>query len=278
MNTESNEMVSSVDDFLEFVSNLYGMARSYGGDRDPSMLVLDYLRHEEYANYQWNALVGDLDKSFVRRVGDSGIGMIRSFRDPVFGFSYKASHFGASCRGASEYGKAPGISTNRGDVATWGGDWITFYGDWRREHGGYSSGYDYCQKNLMKADKHSTFMLSDLVEDADAYNIGMQIFLGGNISDAARAAFQATPRVKPFFQNRFGDEVTARAIAKDMLMPGEDEIVNLGRIYLVEAIGGIPTLLPHMLPEERIDEFCRGFADVLLNCVDEEGKLLENLS
>jgi hypothetical protein len=55
-----------------------------------------------------------------------------------------------------------------------------------------------------------------------------------------------------------------------MLMPGEDVTINAGRIYLTGTTGRTPILMPHPLPEGKLDDFCQGIADVLLASVGQE--------
>ena len=269
--------VVSVDEFVTFIERVYALADDYTSEHDPNLLVLDFLRHEQYNNQQWRALVGDVDEGFIRHAESAGIKLVGFFPDPMYGFNFKVSHFGASCTGVHKDGNPAGAGTNRADVAGWGGDWITFYADWRREHRDYPSGRAYCEKKLMSADVDSSFKLSDLMEDVDAYNIAMRLRAGEKINDVVRAVYGEgghTSRIEPCFQGRFRDEVTARAIARNMLVSREDELVSLGRAYLVEDTAGAPTLLPDMLDDEKLDDFCQGFTDVLLRRIAEEKALL----
>jgi hypothetical protein len=263
-------------DFVEFIDNLYEVASGYRGEQDTNTLVLDFLRHEEYANYQWRRLVGDIDQDFLAHVKRSGLHLMRSFGDLTFGVAYKTSHFGAACIGVYQHGRAPEIGVNRGDITGWGGDWITFYGDWRRDKVDYLNGYDYCHDRLASARVDSTFMLSDLLEDVDAYDVGIMAHDGATIAEAVRSVFdQPAPRIARFIRDRFSDDdVIAQDVAKNVLVGRDDVLVSLGRIYLVEAIGGVPTPLPGMLPGERIDQFCRGFVSVVRRCAEDERRLL----
>jgi hypothetical protein len=168
-------------------------------------------------------------------------------------------------------------ATNRGDICGWGGDWITFFGDWRREHEQHPDPRDFCRLKFVSIDQPSTFMLSDLVEDAEGFSVAAAILAGDNIVDALRTKYRhdrRVPRIGPFFEGRFVDAATAAASAKDILMPSDDVLVDLGRAYLVESIGGFPTLQPDMLPDEEIDAFCQGFAELLLDRAALEQNLL----
>jgi len=268
-----NDPGAPVDAFVAYVQSLYDLAVSYGGTRSPSQLVMEFLRHEDYADDKWTELIGDLDHAFVSFVLASGVQMIRQVRDPFYGIDLKVSHLGASCNGVYLHGRPAGTATNRGDVADWGGDWMTFYGEWRRDSASYSSGLTYCQEKLAKVDGVGTFKLRDLVEDADAYNIATKVLAGANIADVVYANYKGggyLSRLRQFFDGRFGSADNAMAIARDMLMPGDDVTVNLGRLWLIQSTGGIPTLMPHLLPGAKLDEFCQGFSDMLLTRVGQE--------
>jgi hypothetical protein len=234
---------------------------------------MEFLRHEDYNDVQWRRLIGELDDGFVNHVNSSGVQMIKEVREPFYGIDIHVSHFGATCNGIYLKGRPSGTSTGRGDVVGWGGDWMTFYGEWRRDSGSFSSGYTYCDQKLAKVDGNGTFKLRDLIEDADGYNIAMRVRDGVNIADAVDAYYRGggyLSRMKRFYDARFGSARNAKAIARDMLMPGDDVTINAGRIYLIEKTGGTPTLMPHLLPEGKLDEFCQGFSDVLLARVGQE--------
>lgn len=57
-----------------------------------------------------------------------------------------------------------------------------------------------------------------------------------------------------------------------MLISDSDGVVNWGRIYLIESTGGFPTLMPHAIPEHKLDEFCKGYADMLHARVGQENR------
>jgi peptidoglycan hydrolase-like protein with peptidoglycan-binding domain len=275
-----NGSSSPVDAFVAYIRRLYELAVSYGGSRSPSQLVLEFLRHENYNDLQWQTLIGEIDAGFVNRVRDAGVTMIRELRDPFYGIDLNVAHLGASCNGVLVHGKPDGTSTGRGDVADWGGDWMTFYGEWRRDADSYASGRTYCQERLAKIDGNGTFKLRDLIEDADAFNMGMRLRAGRNIVEEVVYTYQGggyLSRMRRFFEGRFGTGIDAKAIARDMLMPGLDEVVNLGRAYLIQTTGGVPTLMPHLLPGDRLDEFCQGFVDMLLDRVGQENAQVQRM-
>lgn len=268
-----NDPSSPVDAFVAYVQRLYDLARGYG-QGDPSRLVMEYLRHEDYVNFQWRQLIGDIDHGFVTHVKATGLQMIREYRDPFYGVDIKVSHFGASCNGHYVDPRPGGTGTNRGDVAGWGGDLMTFYGEWRRDSDSYASGYTYCQERLAKVDGDGTFKLRDLIEDADAYNIAVAVRAGTNIADAVRANLKGgghLSRFRRYYDGRFGGSPgTAAAIAKDILLKSDDAIIVAGRLYLIQSTGGFYTAMPTVLPGDVLDAFCRGFGDTLQARVGQE--------
>lgn len=273
-----DEVIRTADEFVDLVEALFGHAKSYDPTADPNTLVLDFLRHEEYDDYQWKALIGGVDNGFVEHAQDAGLRLFGHFRDPVFGIGLKPSHFAATAAGVLFAGIPAGSGIDRGDICGWGGDWITFFGDWRRESGQYPDPRDFCRAKLASIDADSTFMLSDLVEDADGFTVAAAVRGGDSIVDALRATYRdgrRVPRIRPFFERRFGTAGTAAASAKDILTPGPDVLVDLGRVYLIETIGGFPTLQPEMLPDEQIEALCQGFAEVLADRMADERTLLE---
>jgi hypothetical protein len=274
---ESAGAVRTPADFVAYVGDLHDLAEKFRPGQDTAQLVLQYLRHPEYDSYQWRALVGPVDEDFVRQVDATGLEHVKFIADEVFPVSIKTTHLAAACTGVYEQGRPEPDTTNRGDVTGWAGDFITFYGDWRREHHTFPSGYEFSKTTLMQAGIASTFELTDLVEDADAYLMGMALRGGDNIVEAMRALYGAgarLPRLARFFEGRFGDKQTAQAAARYVLTSDEDLLVALGRTFLVEQTGGIPSLLPDMIEREHLDELCRGFADVLVEKVAEETALL----
>ncbi|WP_370155515.1 glycoside hydrolase domain-containing protein [Streptacidiphilus sp. EB129] len=270
-----NDPGNPVNDFIAYIGALYQLAVNYKGTRNPNQLVLEYLRHADYDNMQWQKLIGDVDQGFTSYVDSHDITLVKvsTVKDPFYGIDLHVSHLGAAANGVLLLGKPSGTATNRGDVAGWGGDWMTFYGEWRRDSASYSSGATYCQERLAKLSAIGTFKLRDLTEDADGYLIAMRVLGGENIVDVVQDHYTKgyLTRFQQFFQGRFGGTAAnAKAIAGDMLTSDRDALIVAGRTYLIETTGGIPTLDPSMLPSDKLDEFCQGFADMLLAKVGEE--------
>lgn len=263
--TAKGENVASANDFVSYITRLHDMAKTYGG-RSPDQLVMEFLRHEDYNDVQWELLIGDVKQGFVDYVKKSGLNMVRHFRDPSYGIPIKASHFGASSNGVLVKGKPSATATNRGDVAGWGGDLITFYAEWRRDSRKQPSGYEYCRNRLARIKEKSTFMLDDMIEDADAFNVAMKVREGSTIAKEVESLFKGgghLSRFERFLTGRFGNEDSAKKIAENMLLPGKDVLVKLGRDMLINDIAGKSAARPESLPKESLDGFCQGFAEVL---------------
>ena len=267
-------MPKPVNPFVDYLRRLYKLAQSYGGDRPPNQLVMEWLRHDEYNDAEWKVLIGGVDDGFTTYVKNAGVVTIPTFRDPEYGLDAKASHFGACMNGVFLKGPAGGTDTNRADVTGWGGDWMTFYGEWRRDSDAQPSGGQYARDHIANTVDDSTFKLRDLVEDADCYNIGMRLRANPalNIADEVEQNLASgyKTRMKRFVEGRFGSLENTQAIAKSMLLPGNDVIINAGRIRLVQQKGGFIVKLPLWLSDEDMNDLTRGFADRLFTLVREE--------
>jgi peptidoglycan hydrolase-like protein with peptidoglycan-binding domain len=257
-----------VDAFVDYIAMLYDLAQSYtGSDRDKSRLVLEFLRSRSYDDSMWWALIGTIDHGFVDYVAGQNIGIMPDLREPFYGIDIHVEHWAASCDGALVVAPATGTASGRADVAGWGGDWMTFYGEWRRDSASYSSGLTYCQDKLAKLDGDGTFKLRDLIEDADAWNIAQRLNAGVQLPDAVDDYYRGTgflSRMSTYFTGRFGSATDCQAIAKDMLTTSTDPVIVTGRTTLITQTGGTATLAPAMLPGTKLDEFCQGFAGMMV--------------
>ncbi|KAI4276147.1 MAG: hypothetical protein LQ337_002687 [Flavoplaca oasis] len=257
--------------FVAYLRRLHELATKYGGDRPANQLVMEWLRHEEYNDLQWKALIGGVDDDFTKYVDEAGVQMLDTFKDPEYSLDIKISHLGACMNGVFLKEPASGTDTNRADVAGWGGDWMTFYGEWRRDSDEEPKGGKYCLDHMCNAVDDTTFKLRDLVEDADCYNVGMRLRANPslNIADEMEKVLAGgyKRRMKSFVEGRFKDPATAQAIAKSMLLPGNDVLVNTGRIRLIQQNGGLIVKLPLWLSDEEMDDLTKGFADRLFGIV-----------
>ncbi|KAL8676626.1 MAG: hypothetical protein Q9186_006874 [Xanthomendoza sp. 1 TL-2023] len=262
------------DPFIAYLRRLHGLALEYRGDRPANQLVMEWLRHSEYNGIQWKALIGGVDDDFTKHVEKAGVAAIPTFKDPEYGLDIKISHLGACMNGVFLKGPATGTDTNRADVTGWGGDWMTFYGEWRRDSDDQPKGGKYCLDHMCNTKDDTTFKMRDLVEDADCYNVGMRLRDNPslNIADEMERVLAGgyKTRMKSFVEGRFKDAANAQAIAKSMLLPGNDVTVNAGRIKLVQQAGGFVVKLPLWLSDEDMDDLTKGFADRLFGIVQEE--------
>lgn len=273
-----NDLGNPVNDFIAYIGALHDLAVQFDATLDPSELVLQYLRNDGYNTKQWQVMLGSVDQDWVNYADGQGIGELKvnTIVDPFYGVQLHVAHLGAAADGVRLTGKPSGTGTNRGDVAGWGGDWMTFYGEWRRDSDSYASGYTYCQDKLAKVGDVGTFKLRDLTEDADGYLIAMRLLNGESIIDVVEDHYTTgyLSRFAQYYQSRFGGTAAgANAIANDMLTSDDDVVIVAGRTLLIETTGGFPTLDPSMLPSGTLDEFCRGFADMLVAKVGEENAL-----
>ena len=265
--------------FVAYVRKVYNLAKSYGHGKDPNLLVMEWLRKENpsYNDIKWKELIGDVDGDWISYAKGKGLTWeVSTYPDAKFNVQVHAAHFGACMNGVFLKGNklvATGHDISRADVVGWGGDWITFYGDWRNS--GVSSGYQYCQDSLAKLPDKGTFKLRDMIEDADCYNIAMNLRTiknpGWSIVDEIALNLQPhgvyQSRFDRFYHNRFGGtKATASAIAKEMLTGGE-LIIKAGRTLLLEKNYGPFIKLPSMLSDKELGGFCDGFADVLYQLV-----------
>lgn len=270
-----NDPGNPVNDFIAYMGALHDLAVQFDPTQDPNELALSYLRNDGYNTLQWKALFGgSVNQDWISYANAQGIGELKvnTLIDPFYGVQLHVAHLGAAADGVRLMGR-PDSGTNRGDVAGWGGDWMTFYGEWRRDSASYASGLTYCEDKLAKLTDIGTFKLRDLIEDADGYLIAMRILGGEDILDIVQDHYTTgyLSRFAQYFQSRFGGTADqAKSLANNMLTSGDDAIITAGRTFLIESTGGVPTLTPSMLPSSDLDDFCQGFADMLLDKVGEE--------
>ncbi|KAL8915018.1 MAG: hypothetical protein Q9171_000458 [Xanthocarpia ochracea] len=262
------------DAFVAYIRRVHTLATQYGGTRPANQLVMEWLRHIEYNTFQWQQLIGGVDDGFTAYVEAAGVTFIDNFLDPEYGIDVKASHLGATMNGVFLQGQPSGTSTNRADVTGWGGDWMTFYGEWRRDVDTQPDGRQYCLTNMANNVTPSTFKLRDLIEDADGFNIGMRLRANPslNIADEFERNFASgyKSRMKDFVEGRFGTSANAQAIARTMLQPVGDVVVDAGRVLLFQQHGGTFVKLFVLLSEAEKNSLTQGFADRLYQIVDTE--------
>ncbi|MEU8841604.1 glycoside hydrolase domain-containing protein [Streptomyces roseus] len=275
-----NKVVEPAGEFIAYVEKLYSLAVSYGKG-DPNRLVMEYTREQGYSDMSWWALIGNLDKEFISYANARGASLLKEFTDPFTGHTLGAEHLLATANG--HYLKEQPTSGDRGgagDVTGWAGDLYTFYGEWRRDSDSYPNPYTYCTDRLAKIGVPSTFSFPDLIEDADGYLLAERLRREKgtkSIVDIVREHYgsngDGARRFKRYYTQRFGGSTsTAASLARYMLTMEIDPVISTGREFLISknAGGNGSVLMPWMLPGDRLDNFCKGFADQLKARADSE--------
>jgi peptidoglycan hydrolase-like protein with peptidoglycan-binding domain len=264
-----NRTGTTADQFVSYIQDLRDLAVSYGKGH-PDKLVLEYVRHVDYGDLKWWALIGDPDKDFIDYANAHGASVYGDFVDPFTGEAVGAAHLLATANAHLVIPPPSGLGDgNTGDVGGWAGDLFTLYGEWRRDSDSYASGYIYCQEKLGKVDVPSTFAFRDIIEDADGFIIARRIRAGMSVVDAIATHYQGNGgvrRFQDFYDWRFGGSTSvAQSAARYMLTMEIDPTVALGREYLIStnAGGTGAALMPWMLPDGTLNEYCRGFADTV---------------
>ncbi|MBA8827297.1 peptidoglycan hydrolase-like protein with peptidoglycan-binding domain [Saccharopolyspora lacisalsi] len=277
-----NNENSPLDTYLQYISDLYSTARSYGSG-DPSLRVMEYLRYPRYNGFTsgWQSLIGNVDTAWIDYVDKNVPRRVTKFTDPSYGVSINIDHFGATANAVYLKGRGEGTEANRGDFGGWGGDLCSFYGDWRANGDEYASGYKFCMDRLAKINKTSSFPFSDLIEDVDGYLVGMAVRDGKNIVDAIQDHIGGTghlSRFRSFYDDRYGGTVgNTVKTASDMLQGAVDLKLEGIRIAAIEKSGGWKVILPADLPGYKLDPFIKGYADTIQQLVGQENARLLRL-
>ena len=282
---KGTNVLGSAAQFLIYIKQVYGLAVTYRTTHpsapSANVLVTQWMRHIEYNNLQWTALVGSVDAGFINTVDSAGVKMIDLIVEPKTGLQIKASHFGACMSGVLSAGEAIAPDTNNGDIAGWGGDLITFYGEWRAAIGSGNaiSGSAFAMQQLAN-DQPTTFKLRDLIEDVDCFNVAIQIVRNPalSIADLIDAEYNGgyVNRVTRFYAGRFGTVNLATATATDVLFAhntAESLVTDLGKWRLITGQAGSDGKLPEVLASEdpaAFADFVKGFVDRLKELIAEE--------
>ncbi|KAJ5741623.1 hypothetical protein N7533_011032 [Penicillium manginii] len=251
--------------------------------------VMQWLRHREYAGPNFERALGEIDRNWITFVEIRNITMIDWVADPLQPISIKVAHLGASLEGVTLISVKQGLamirdpSLNISDLLGWGGDLITFYVDWQyamRASKTPISGYGFCLDRLAqpayKKEYIHTAKLRDLVEDADAYNIGTVLNRPGRrtivqeIEELFRPGGGYTNRFARFWQKKLGGSVeTATKLADHLLSTNGvlDGIAMARRDLIVQRETFLriapPITRPELLNGTEREGFCRGFAEVM---------------
>ncbi|MBP2475597.1 peptidoglycan hydrolase-like protein with peptidoglycan-binding domain [Crossiella equi] len=272
---------TSVESFLAYVDELHKIAQAYANPtgRSVNLLVLEYLRHPNYTEVYkgWWALIGNPDWEWLRHVdANESLQRVSTYLDPFHGVEIHADHLAATASGVviKDSGRPSGPLSTRGDFAGWGGDLTSFYGDWQAESNEYASGYAFCKAKLANNNVLSTFKLRDIIEDADGYHVGTAVRNGADIRTALREQLTGNgfkKRFTDFFNRRYGGSIDNTMVAaQHMLINGDDTPLVAMRDGLVWKSGGITAVLPHLLSNEKMIPFLRGYAEAVQRLASQE--------
>ncbi|MFF1304111.1 hypothetical protein [Streptomyces sp. NPDC058307] len=173
------------------------------------------------------------------------------------------------------------INAGAGDVGGWGGDIMTLYGEWRRDSDSYPSGRNYVMDKFAKIGVDSSFAYKDLLEDSDGYLIAERVRDGKTIVQAVTDHYRGTgglSRFRDYYVQRFGGtQSLASDTARMMLITEKDPVITLGRNSLIWGIAGYATLLPAMLPNDKLTDFVNAFGESLASRAKLEGGMKATL-
>ncbi|WJK38137.1 DUF1906 domain-containing protein [Solwaraspora sp. WMMA2056] len=282
-----NDSAGPADTFIDYIEQLYALAVSYGGDRSPSQLVMEYVRHAEYGSRDplnqlgWWYLIGGYDEGFVSYANARGMSVMKWFTDPFTGYDLGAEHMMATANGHLVTPQESNQkAANGGDVAGWGGDLMTFYADWRNSEEQYASGRAFCEARLAIPGVESSFGFNDLIEDADGYLIARAVRSGRTIVQAVRDHYNGgggLRRFNNFFAQRWTTVENCRFAAHNALT-ATDTTLGIARTQLIATAGAmLPTVLIN-LPGggDKLDGFVQGFADTMLTRIGTESRMESN--
>ncbi|KAM0080397.1 hypothetical protein ACKRZS_007451 [Fusarium odoratissimum] len=165
--------LSDIPSVIAYVQQVYDTAVAYNaevfGIFDVNRLSFWWFRQYKYSSPAFTALQGYVNPSFIRFAKEHGLPFYNAFYYPDYpSYRVEFDHLVTSTEAVYLYGK-----TTPGDVGGWFGDLATFYNEWRRS--GMADGYAFCLANLASAIVESTFKLEDALQDADAFNMGMNM-------------------------------------------------------------------------------------------------------
>ncbi|AEW99225.1 glycoside hydrolase domain-containing protein [Streptantibioticus cattleyicolor] len=274
-----NDSAGPADAFIAYVEKLYGMAVAYGGGKNPSQLVMEYIRHEKYQGMAWWWLAGSYDSGFVDYCNSRGMSVMDSFKDPVSGYELDATHLMATANGFLVNSDPDDKkSATGGDIAGWGGDIMTFYADWRNSEDQYASGHAFCDAKLAKPAVVSSFGFTDMVEDADGYLLAKAVAGNQNVVDWVKAHYNnggALHRFRANFDRRWQTADNCKQSCWNILTAADDFTVDLARKKLIMASGAMLPSVMINLPggSDKLDSFCLGFSDRMLALIGLENSL-----
>ncbi|MFB8772498.1 glycoside hydrolase domain-containing protein [Streptomyces broussonetiae] len=263
-----NDPGGPADSFVSYVNDLYTLAGEYGatGTRR-SQLVMEYIRHIAYGDWQWSILIGGYDEDFVEFVGNRA-SVRKSVTDPFTGYSLGTEHMMATANAHLLIGHPGDLGeANGGDVGGWAGDFMTFWSDWRHSEEEYANPYDFCAAKLAVPGVSSSFGFNDLIEDADGYLIARAVRGGRSIVDAVRDHYQGSGglrRFNDYFTQRWGTSTACKNSANYALC-GTDAKIMAAQVGLITGRGAVLPNDYKLTPggTDKVNNFCQGFVDAL---------------
>ncbi|MEV5518270.1 hypothetical protein AB0L50_36140 [Streptomyces flaveolus] len=94
---------------------------------------------------------------------------------------------------------------------------------------------------------------------------------GKTIVEAVRDHYQGNgglTRFRDYLDQRFGGTISeaadrAKKILTDEPTSTDGVILVGGRVALIQKFGGVPTLMPHLLPSDQLNAWCNALSDNL---------------
>lgn len=288
---------SSPEDFVKYVEHINSLALAYFASLSPDKLakavpgadraVTQWMRSPDYHSSKFDDAIGELDQDWLKYVKATNPTIISWVRDPKQPANIKVSHFAASIEGVLLFGGSArqkaadklGDGMDVGDILGWAGDLVTFYIDWQVENRKKPiSGLDFCHQRLAqpayKKEFETSMKLRDLMEDADAYNIGTAInadrkhTVVTEVRELFRPGGGYKDRFKRFFDKRLGGSAASAAKEARLLLTktgwlsttakGREAALSLGNQHVKPPVPSSTTL-----SAAEIDSFCQGFGEVM---------------
>ena len=232
---------------------------------------MEWLRLRDYNDINWNVILGPADYTWLAYAKAHKMPILDRFPDPLLDRVWQhPSHMAAAMN--SVYLMGP--ESWKADMGGWAGDLFQFYANWLSDLGNYplndvNSGYRFCLERLARIeDGKSNFLIRDLEEDADGFNIAMTLRRDRKAAlDAVADRYFSPPggdssystRFVDFYKDRFGGTIAgATDEACRLLTTKDSQVLRFARWYIT----GYSTP-PAELDPKVLRRFCEGFATVL---------------
>ena len=162
---------------MTYVEELLDLSKKFKADKgdntDVNRLVLQYMRTLKYNGPEFQNIIDGANSDFVAYVDDSDTKRVAGYVDPKACTAVHADHWAVSTEGFLKHPALGPGEVNYADLLGWGGDYISFYGKWLHD-GDAAAGW--CPTHLFTPG--TTFDLRDMIEDADAFNMGTVLRAG----------------------------------------------------------------------------------------------------